>query len=68
MVLLWTEQSGKKKEKGGGVYLEEQEEGERVELSNIWNQSVCKRGGRRAQDRWMGEGQRRKKEEKKGQS
>lgn len=59
----------KKRERGGGgVYAEEQEEGERVEFSNIWNQSVCERRGRE-QGGWMGEDRKkRKKEEKKEQN
>lgn len=56
--IIVTGQCGKKKG-GGGVYVEEQEEGERVEFSNIWNQSVCKRRGREQGVR-MGEGEKRK--------
>lgn len=62
LVLQWTE--WKEERGGGGVYIEEEEEGERVEFSNIWNQSVCKRRGEPGGWIW-GEGRRREKEREK---
>lgn len=47
--------SERERERGGGVYVEEQKAGRRGggSLSNIWNQSVCKRGGT-GRDGWGG--------------
>lgn len=46
----WFYRREERRERRGGVYTEEQEEGEG---SNIWNQSVCKREGAG----WMAEGE-----------
>lgn len=62
MVLQWTE--WKEERGGGGVYIEEQEEGERVEFSNIWNQSVCKRRGEQGGWIWGGGTEKRERKRK----